>query len=183
MARRNQYQGKQSGAECPECGSILTMVTQVDFTEAPENYRAREHRCSECDHTFCSVQVVIPDIKFSRIAANFRLRRKEWAHKRYGFHNTRTYRPEMITADRVKVRYEILPGVRSTYDAEFCGGGHPRNEENTYWRKDGKRECRQCKADRSRAYREENRELIAAQSRARYQRRKAQRQSQREEAA
>lgn len=32
-----------------------------------------------------------------------------------------------------------------------CIHGHPFDEENTYWRKEGRRQCRQCHRDRRRA--------------------------------
>ena len=63
--------------------------------------------------------------------------------------NTRCCNPAHLQAvtDRVNVMRGIGPSAKNAVKCE-CVKGHEFDEKNTYNRKDGKRACRRCDADR-----------------------------------
>ena len=124
---------KSQGVECPECGGLLTKVSQSNLDV--EGNRVRTRRCQDCDHQFGTVEVALPGLSFPR--------------------TQRTRNPMRVAVPQhVSVKQDgktvVLKVIAPKY-ANTCRKGHPWTPENIYRPpRTGRRTCRQCRLENAR---------------------------------
>jgi len=139
------------GVECPACGSVRTGTAKAGFDG--DGNRIRVRKCSNCDHSFTTVEAAYP-FTFSRTDVLYRDRDRRMYARRVG------YIPQSVpywSRDVLKVSVSVTPGKRTNR----CRKGlHVLTPDNIDIRPNGYRVCRTCRRIAQRLWRDENRTYI-----------------------
>jgi len=95
------------GVECPACGSVRTGTAKAGFDG--DGNRIRVRKCSNCDHSFTTVEAAYP-FTFSRTDVLYRDRDRRMYARRVG------YIPQSVpywSRDVLKVSVSVTPGKRT----------------------------------------------------------------------
>ena len=139
------------GVECPDpdCGSVKTRTDYAGMDE--DGHRIRVRGCDDCGNRFTTVEVAVP----------FRFWRADTVHpdkdraRRFG---PQRRHHDVRSRDRIVVSARVIEGEPSPY----CRKGlHIMDEGNTYITPStGKRQCRACRKEADRKYREHSRDYL-----------------------
>jgi hypothetical protein len=131
------------GTECPACEASTTRVRNTGIDDDGRSIRQRV--CIACEHTFYTIEAVIPDPSFEWSRANVR-------------QLDRGQRSARFAPDRISVG---AISVRRGQNSDYCYRGlHLIVGDNLFRSNNGRRRCRECRRVSKRAYYEANAEHI-----------------------
>lgn len=156
---------KGYGPGCPSCGSIRSVCLENGWSEPDDNYLRRK-RCSECDESFVTAEVVVPASRTSFYRLDYRGRHNRRRYYRERLSKTKRQLPQLtVPSDQLHISVKV---TTKNSEIRTCSRGHPWNPQDTYINPaSGHRACRLCRQIRQREYYQERRaERAAAQAKA-----------------
>ena len=148
MARLPAQKGYGPG--CPSCGSIRSVCLENGWSEPDDNYLRRK-RCSACDESFVTAEVVIPQGRSSFYRLDYRGRHNRRRYYRERKSKTKRQLPQLTKpSDQLHISVKVTTkGSQVT----TCMRGHPWSAENTYVNPGTQhRACRECRKLTQQAY-------------------------------